>query len=64
MSQVQVIEVNGKRYANIAELLQAVAMIRERSTTRKQALRYIVKNLKDFETVELRTEMRVDSSRR
>lgn len=64
MASVQVIEINGVRFVNMPELLQMVAMIRERSTTRKEALKYIVQNLKEFEVTELRDELRVHSSAR
>ncbi len=64
MASVQVIEVNGVRFASIPELLQAVAMIRERSTTRKKALEYIVSNLKEFESVMLTRDFRVYQSDR
>ena len=57
--EAQVIEVNGDRYVNVRELLQAVCAIREQSMTRKQALRYIVENIRCCEEIPLNETMSV-----
>jgi hypothetical protein len=59
MPSVQVIEVNGERWASVAELRQMVATLRECSKTRKEALEYIAKNINLLEAAELNGTIRV-----
>jgi hypothetical protein len=60
VTQIRVIKVNGERYVSVEDMLKSVAQIRETSYTRKQALEYIVLNLKDCNEVKLTQTMRVD----